>query len=164
MPLPGSLTLTWLTSTHSSGVRFTDFSHNIGLPWWLRWSRICLRCSRPRFHPWVRKIPWRKEQQPTPAFLPENFHGHSSLAGYSPWGRNERLTLSLFGHCNTQGSRHRSFRELTGPCNFQHFRITAQSTSMNGTLITAEINEESNFQKHCFLKERTSTINTLPES
>ena len=24
--------------------------------------------------------------QPTPVFLPEEFHGQGSLAGYSPWG------------------------------------------------------------------------------
>ena len=25
--------------------------------------RILLKCRRPRFHPWVRKIPWRREWQ-----------------------------------------------------------------------------------------------------
>ena len=40
--------------------------------------------SRPRFDPWVRKIPWRREQQPTPVFLPGEFHGQRSLAGYGP--------------------------------------------------------------------------------
>ena len=29
----------------------------------------------PRFDPWVRKIPWRKEWQPTPVLLPGEFHG-----------------------------------------------------------------------------------------
>ena len=128
-----------------------------------------MQYRRPGFHPWVGKIPWRKEWQPTPVLLPGKFHGHRSLAGYSPWGRKElnmteRQTLSRFTHCNTQGSRHRSFRELIRLCKFQHFILTAQSTSMNGTLITTKINEESNFQKHYFLKERTSTINTLPKS
>ena len=33
---------------------------------------------------WVRQIPWSKERQPTPAFLPGEFHGQRSLAGYSP--------------------------------------------------------------------------------
>ena len=33
---------------------------------------------------WVRKIPWRREWQPTPVFLPEEFHGQRSLVGYSP--------------------------------------------------------------------------------
>ena len=42
---------------------------------------------RPRFHPWVRKIPWRRKWQPTPVFLPGKFHAQRSLAGYSPWGR-----------------------------------------------------------------------------
>ena len=34
--------------------------------------------------PWVGKIPWRREWLPTPVFLPEEFHGQRSLAGYSP--------------------------------------------------------------------------------
>ena len=36
-----------------------------------------------RFNPWVGKIPWRREWQPTPV---GEFHGQRSLAGYSPWG------------------------------------------------------------------------------
>ena len=39
-----------------------------------------------RFNPWVRKIPWRNKQQPTPVFLPGKSQGQRSLAGYSPWG------------------------------------------------------------------------------
>ena len=30
----------------------------------------CRRQKRHGFHPWVRKIPWRREWQPTPVFLP----------------------------------------------------------------------------------------------
>ena len=40
--------------------------------------------SQPRFDPSVRKIPWRREWQPTLVFLPGEFHGQKSLAGYSP--------------------------------------------------------------------------------
>ena len=29
---------------------------------------------------------WRRKWQPTPVFLPGEFHGQRSLAGYSPWG------------------------------------------------------------------------------
>ena len=36
-----------------------------------------------RFDPWVRKIPWRREWQPNPVFLPRELHGQRSLAGYS---------------------------------------------------------------------------------
>ena len=31
-------------------------------------------------------MPWRRKRQPTPVFLPGEFHGQRSLAGYSPWG------------------------------------------------------------------------------
>ena len=51
--------------------------------------------------PWVGKIPWRRKWQPTLVYLPGEFHGQRSLAGYSPWGRkesdmSERLSLSLW--------------------------------------------------------------------
>ena len=48
--------------------------------------RIHLQCRRHGFDPWVRKIPWRRKQQPTPVFLPGISHGQRSLAGYSPRG------------------------------------------------------------------------------
>ena len=31
-------------------------------------------------------IPLRREWQPTPVFLPGEFHGQRNLAGYSSWG------------------------------------------------------------------------------
>ena len=44
--------------------------------------------------------PLEMGMQATPVFLPGEFHGQKSLAGYSPWGCKEldvteRLTLSL---------------------------------------------------------------------
>ena len=33
--------------------------------------------------------PLEKEMAPTPVFLPGEFHGQSSLVGYSPWGCEE---------------------------------------------------------------------------
>ena len=48
-------------------------------------KKICLQCRRPGFDPWIKKIPWRREWLPTPVFLPAEFHGQSSLVGYSPW-------------------------------------------------------------------------------
>ena len=41
------------------------------------------------FNPWVGKIPWRREQLPSPVFWPGEFHGQRSLASYSPRGRKE---------------------------------------------------------------------------
>ena len=72
----------------------------VDLPRWLGRWRICLQCRGPRFDPWVRKIPWRREWQP-PVFLPGEFHGQRSLVGYRPWSHkrvnpSKWLTLSLW--------------------------------------------------------------------
>ena len=40
----------------------------------------------------VKKIPWRMKWQTSPVFLPGEFHGQWSLAGYSSWGREESTT------------------------------------------------------------------------
>ena len=50
---------------------------------------------------WVRKIPWRREWQPTPVFLPGDFHGQRSLV------RLKSLEFQRVGHnraTNTLGS------------------------------------------------------------
>ena len=57
-------------------------------------------CERTRFNSWIRKIPWRREWQPTPVFLPGESNGRRKLAGYSLWGHKksdttEWLTVSL---------------------------------------------------------------------
>ena len=56
--------------------------------------------------PWVRKIPWRSECLPTPAFLPGESHGQKSLVDYSAWGQKELdmtewLTLSTLQRTST---------------------------------------------------------------
>jgi len=56
----------------------------LGLSWWLRWSRFCLQCGKPRFHPWVGKITWRRAWQSIPVFWPGEFQGQRSLVGYIP--------------------------------------------------------------------------------
>ena len=55
-------------------------------------NKICLQCQRPGFYPWARKIPWRREGQPTQVFLSEELHGQRSLTGYDPWGCKESDT------------------------------------------------------------------------
>ena len=44
----------------------------------------CRRYNRCGFNPWVIKIPWRREWQPSLVVLPGESHGQGSLAGYSP--------------------------------------------------------------------------------
>ena len=56
-----------------------------GLPRWLRGKESACQYRRPRFCPWDGKIPWKRNWQPTPVFLPGKSHGQKSLVGYSPW-------------------------------------------------------------------------------
>ena len=53
------------------------------LPWWLSDKEStcqCRRCKRFPFSPWVRRNPLKRKWQPTPVFLPGEFHGQWSLA------------------------------------------------------------------------------------
>ena len=65
-----------------------------GLPWWLSGKGSTCQCRRHKFNPWVRKIPWRRKWQPTPVFLPGEFHGQRSLASYNPWGLRVKHDLA----------------------------------------------------------------------
>ena len=56
------------------------------------------RHKRHGFDPCVSKIPWRRAQQPTPAFLPGESHGQRSLVGYSPRGHKESDTTEEAAH------------------------------------------------------------------
>ena len=53
--------------------------------------KICLQCRRHGFEPWIGKVPWRREQLPTPVSLPGEFHGQRSLVGYCPWVVQQRV-------------------------------------------------------------------------
>ena len=67
-------------------------------------SRICLRCRRRGFNPWVGKIPWRRAWQPTPVFLPGEPHGQRLPASYSPHGCKESDTTEATEHARVQGT------------------------------------------------------------
>ena len=56
--------------------------------------------GKPRFDPWVGKIPWRRERLLTPVSWPREFHGL-----YSPWGHKESdTTEQLSLHYKTLGN------------------------------------------------------------
>ena len=81
-------------------IQFVWKVQNRQIPSWLRQWRIYLQCGRPRFNPWVRKIPWRRGWLSTPVFLPGELHGQRSLSGYRPLDHRaldttEQLTMSL---------------------------------------------------------------------
>ena len=48
-----------------------------------------------RFDPWIRKISWKREWKPTPGFLPGEFQGQRSLAGYTPQNLKELDTTEV---------------------------------------------------------------------
>ena len=60
-----------------------------GLPWWLGGKESACQFRTHGFDPWVGKIPWRREWQQTPVFLPRKSQGQRRLAGYSPWGHKK---------------------------------------------------------------------------
>ena len=71
----------------------------IGYPLQYSWASLVaqtvnnhLLCRRPRFNPWVQKIPWWRAWQPTPVFLPGKSPRTEEPGGYSPWGRKESNT------------------------------------------------------------------------
>ena len=64
----------------------------MGLPRWLSGKESACQCRRHRrsgFDYWVGNSPWRRKCQPTPVFLPGEFHGQRSLMDYSPRGCKE---------------------------------------------------------------------------
>ena len=65
-----------------------------GLLQWLISKKPACQGRRRKFSLWVGKIPWRRKWQPTPVFLPGEFHGQRSPAGYSPWGHESKTQPS----------------------------------------------------------------------
>ena len=74
---------------------------------WLSCKESTFQCGRHRFDPWVGKMPWRREWQPTPVFLPRKFREQRSLAGpqsmgvAKSWTRFDNWVSWLFweNHC-----------------------------------------------------------------
>ena len=58
-------------------------------------AKNLLKCRRLGFDPWVRKIPWRREWQPTPVFLHGESQEQRSLVGCRLWGHTELDTTEV---------------------------------------------------------------------
>ena len=67
------------------------------------------QCRRRGFNPWVRKMPWRRKWQPTPAFLPREPHGQRSLSRLQSM-RLQRHDWRDLAHTSTQLTYNVSFR------------------------------------------------------
>ena len=69
------------------------------LPRWLSDKESTHQCRRHEFEPWVRKIPWRRKWQPTPAFLHWKFHGQRNLGATTHGGcKQSDMTEQLGMH------------------------------------------------------------------
>ena len=66
----------------TSSPAFAICSYSDGLHRWLSGKESTCQRRRPGFDSWVRKIPWRRKWQPTPAFVPWESLGQRSLTGY----------------------------------------------------------------------------------
>ena len=81
----------WSHSTKNQGagetIHFDVSKGDFGLPWWLKGKESTCQCGRHEFDPWVGKIPWRREWQPTPVFSPGESHAQRSLDDYNPRDR-----------------------------------------------------------------------------
>ena len=78
------------------------YYHNLDFPDGPDSKSICLQGGRPRFDPWVGKIPWRRKWQPTPVFLPGESHGRRSQVDYSPWGHKHIKITGLARRFNPE--------------------------------------------------------------
>ena len=73
----------------------------LGFPGGVNGKEPACQRRRRKFDPWVRKIPWRRKQQPPPISLSGKSHGQRSLAGTSLWGYKESdRTLRLNNNNN----------------------------------------------------------------
>ena len=69
-----------------------------GLPRSLSGEESACQCRRPRFDPWVGKIPWRSQWLPTPVFWPGESHGlfHEVAKSWTQLSDFHFLSLSSF--------------------------------------------------------------------
>ena len=68
-----------------------------------------------RFNSRIRKIPWRREWQPTLVFFPGKFHGQRSLAGFSLEGRKELDMTEQLTLTSRRRAEELNFGQTIGP-------------------------------------------------
>ena len=92
-------------------------------------------CVLPTTLTWVQstKIPWRRKWQPTSVFLPGEFHGQRSLAGYNSWGCKSRTGLMCKREVsgNSYSPRHWSWSWGHSRCSSPFFAIPSRFPSIS---------------------------------
>ena len=97
----------------------------------------CRRRKRCGFDPWVGKIPWRKEWQPTPVFLPGESHAQRSLGDYSPLGCKELDTTEATTHTCT-----RVFSRVKCPTSLRGWETSQNNSDDPWRLNSTETNND----------------------
>ena len=114
------------------------------------------QCSRPRFNPWVEKIPWRREWQHTPIFLLGKFHGEIQSISRKESDTTEQLTLSHFIPKNSWDSWVVVYKEFKSwASSFENF-IPMKSTSHSNLFVIHKININDDLWS--FLEQPTCTF------
>ena len=81
---------TWFCFVFSASAKQRVFYNGpVGPPKWLSGKESPWQRRKRGFDPWAGKIPWRREWQPTPVFLPGESHGQRSLVACREWGCKE---------------------------------------------------------------------------
>ena len=107
------------------------------------------QCGRPRFDPWVRKIPWRRERLPTPVFLPGELHGQSS------WGHrvgHDWATLRERWGTGTGVSLSDLCYSISASSGVQHILVEQKNKSMNELMVAGRMG------MHCGREVMTSHL------
>ena len=131
-----------------------------------------LKCKRPGFDPWVKNIPWRREWQPTPVFLPGEFHGQRSLAGYSTCGHKDWATnKQLFGVGNGNPLQYSS---LKNSMDREAWRATVHGITKSQTELSANthtinflkwvLEKQKVIRKPLWMMKKTFLVNLYCES
>ena len=123
----------------------------------------------------IGKIPWRREWQPTPVFLPRECHGQRRLEGYSPWACEEsgmteqrnRVWMGRVGCCGGEMSGHVSMLAVSGRgsscCSTllfkaEFFSFSIASTKERADLSLCDHSEHPSTFKHSWGKPRLAGV------
>ena len=124
--------------TRTSGLSVMKLDRPLlGLPWWLRWYRICLQCGRPEFDPWIQKIPWWRQCNPLQYSCLESSMDRGAwraiVHGIAESDRIEQLTHTYtHTHTNKHTYPYSITREST--ITFNQYQRNKEATEAQGSL------------------------------
>ena len=122
-----------VSSAWSAVISFALTTAERGLPRWYSGEESVCQCRRHKrleCDLWVGKIPWSRKWQPTPVFLPENFHGQGSLASCSPWDHKESIQLQRHNWAMEPAHiLHKTFPKKPSPVSVTELAVVIKMTS-----------------------------------